>query len=989
MSAAPGKETTSAIRALSTRVGCEVRADQVSRVLYSTDASNHQIEPLAVAFPRDIAELAEVVAVAADLELPLLPRGAGTSLAGQAVGRGVVLDLSRHLTKISPLDPEAGSIEAEAGAVLAAVNSVAASQGRMYGPDPASADRATVGGVVGNNASGSHSIRYGMTADHLEAVEAVLSDGSVVTLAPTTDAEAERRAAGSSLEANLYRSALEIHSRYAAQIQDRWPRTWRRASGYSLNYVTRFHPTRPPSWYAVPDPYPPDRGLNLATLLCGSEGTLAIVARARLQLVPRPRATALVVLPFPDIAGACDAAAGLLESQPSVVELVPRTILERAETVAGYARRLSFAPPGAEALLLVEYAGTTTAEVQALAARVATRGTLIAEREAQEEVWAVRKAGLGLLMSLPGDTKPIEFVEDAAVPVERLGEYVRRVDRLLASAGTRGEWYAHASAGCLHLRPLLNLKDARDRERMRQIADSVLEIVIEVGGSLSGEHGDGLSRTRYNERLFGPAILQGFRDLKQAWDPWGIMNPGKVVPLEGAMSGPDEDLRPPILAEAVKRRTWFAFRRELDWAHAAEGCNGQAVCLKSGGVMCPSYQALHEEAHSTRGRANALRAAFSGVLPPGALTGDELHTVLDLCLECKACKSECPSAVDMARMKAEFLAAYQAEHGIPLRSRLFGEIHTLMQWGQRLHTIANAVSPLKPTRWLQERLLGITARRRLPSFSRYRFSQWLSQRGTISDGQPLVLFLDTYTETMCPEVGQAAVRVLEACGYRAVLAEGQGCCGRPMISKGLLKDARKMADRNLRALAPHAAAGTPIIGLEPSCLLTLRDEYLEFFPDDGRARQVANASMLIEEFLVHRDADGVRPIDRVRRWTAAPRTCTLHGHCYTKALVGTQPTREMLRTVGWGVEEIDAGCCGMAGSFGYEAEHIELSLQIAEQRLLPAVRAANRDGHSVCAPGFSCRGQILDGTGVRALHPIEAVAAMIADSIAAEHAAGI
>jgi Fe-S oxidoreductase len=522
---------------------------------------------------------------------------------------------------------------------------------------------------------------------------------------------------------------------------------------------------------------------------------------------------------------------------------------------------------------------------------------------------------------------------------------------------------------------------------MRHIADAVLDIVIEMRGSLSGEHGDGLSRTRYNERLFGPAILQGFRDLKQAWDPLGLMNPGKVVPLEGALSGPDEDLRPPILAETTKRRTWFAFSRELDWAHAAEGCNGQAVCLKSSGVMCPSYQALHEETHSTRGRANALRAAFSGVLPPGALTSDELHAVLDLCLECKACKSECPSAVDMARMKAEFLAAYQAEHGIRLRSRLFAEIHTLVEWGQRLHAVTNAVSPLRSTRWLQERLLGITRRRGLPAFAKQRFSEWFSRRGTTADGRPVVLFLDTYTETMCPEVGQAAVHVLEACGYRAILAEGQGCCGRPMISKGLLKRARKMAERNLRALAPYVAADTPIVGLEPSCLLTLRDEYLEFFPDDERARQVASASMLIEEFLVRRDADGVCPLDRVPRWAGTPGTCALHGHCYTKALVGTQPMREMLQASGWTPKEIDAGCCGMAGSFGYEAEHVELSLQIAEQRLLPAVRAAEANGHTVCAPGFSCRGQILDGTGVRALHPIQAVAAMIADGTAAEHSA--
>jgi Fe-S oxidoreductase len=393
--------------------------------------------------------------------------------------------------------------------------------------------------------------------------------------------------------------------------------------------------------------------------------------------------------------------------------------------------------------------------------------------------------------------------------------------------------------------------------------------------------------------------------------------------------------------------------------------------------MCPSYQALRDEAHSTRGRANALRAAFSGVLEPGALTGPELHSVLDLCLECKACKSECPSAVDMARMKAEFLAAYQAEHGVPLRSRAFAEIHTLAALGQRLHAIPNALAPLRVTKWLQEHLFGIASRRKLPRFAARRFSQWFARRPVNEGGRPVVLFLDTYTETMSPEVGQAAVEVLEACGCRVLLAKEQACCGRPMISKGLLGRARRMAERNLRALSPYAEAGTPILGLEPSCILTLRDEYLEFFPRDPRARSIAGASMLIEEFLVRRDAGGARPLDQVPSWAAPPGACALHGHCYTKALVGTRPTLEMLRAAGWAAEEIDAGCCGMAGSFGYEVEHVELSVQIAEQRLLPAVRAATEAGQAVCAPGFSCRIQIQDGAGVRAMHPIQAVAAML------------
>jgi len=962
------------------RLDCELRFDRLTRILYSTDASNHQIEPLGVAFPRDEAEVAEIVTAAAALGVPILPRGAGTSLAGQAVGAGLILDLAKHLTRVQPVDRQAASIETEPGAVLAAVNAAAAVAGLAYGPDPASADRATIGGVIGNNASGSHSICYGMTADHLRSVRAVLGDGSVVTLAPMTEASARQRAEANTLEANVYRTALDLRDRFAGAVRDHWPRTWRRASGYSLNYLTGFHPGRPPSWYADPGPYPADSRLNLATLLCGAEGTLAVVTRAVLGLVPKPQATVLVILGFTSIAEACDAAADLLAHHPAAVELVPRSLLDRAATVPGYARKLGFAPPSAGALLIVEFVADSQAEARALAADLGRQGTLVTEPAAQDDVWAVRKAGLGLLMLLPGDVKPIEFVEDVAVPVERLGEYVRRVDRLLESAGTRGEWYAHASAGCLHLRPLLNLKDAADRQRMRAIAEAILEIAIEMGGALSGEHGDGLSRTRYTERLFGSELTQAFRQLKQAWDPAGILNPGKVVPLASRLSGPDEDLRPPVTEDAAHRRTWFAFRRELDWAHAAEGCNGQGVCLKSSGVMCPSYQALREEMHSTRGRANALRAAFSGTLPPEALSGDELYQVLDLCLECKACKSECPSAVDMARMKAEFLAAHHAVHGVPLRSRLFGEIHTLAVWGQRAHAVVNALAPLPVTRWLQERLLGISGRRTFPAFSARRFSHWFARHTQPAQGEPVVLFLDTYTETMCPEVGIAAVRVLEAVGCRIQLARGQGCCGRPMISKGLLGRARQMADRNLRALQPYAQAGTPIIGLEPSCLLTLRDEYIEFFPDEDRARQVAARSLLIEEYLTQPGADGVRPLDRVTGWGKSADPVALHGHCYTKALVGNQPTLDMLRLAGLDPHELGAGCCGMAGSFGYEAEHVDLSVQIAEGRLLPAVREADRSGEKVCASGMSCRSQIHDGAGLMPWHPIQAVAAVLGEA---------
>jgi Fe-S oxidoreductase len=622
---------------------------------------------------------------------------------------------------------------------------------------------------------------------------------------------------------------------------------------------------------------------------------------------------------------------------------------------------------------VVEYAGQDEQEIRSLSRSLASHGDLLLEPAAQADLWAVRKVGLGLLMSVPGDTQPVEFIEDVAVPVERLAEYTRRVDALLAEHGTRGEWYAHASSGCLHLRPMLNLKTARGVAQMEAIAQAVAEIVAEMRGSFSGEHGDGLSRSRHNARLFGERVMQGFRELKEAFDPSGLLNPGKVIPPS---SSEPTSLRYGADYRALQIPTYFSYRRETTFSAAVEGCNGAGVCLKDSPVMCPSYQATREEMHSTRGRANALRAALSGRLPPGALTTKEMHDVLDLCLECKACKAECPSAVDMARMKAEFLAFYQAEHGLPLRSRLFGEIASLSELASPFAGLVNWISAQGPVRWVLDRGLGIARERALPRFTHRSFRRWFSRRPSRPVGREVVLFVDTYMQTMVPEVGMAAVHVLEAAGCRVLLAADQSCCGRPMISKGMLPQARRRAEHNVRVLEPFAARGLPILGLEPSCILTLRDEYLELLSQDERAARVAKQSRLIEEFLVEPDAEGSRPIDRLV-FRRDPPSLLLHSHCYVKALLGSGPTLRMLRSSGAEVAEVESGCCGMAGSFGYEKEHAALSRQIAEAVLLPAVRQAAVEGRLTVAAGISCRSQIADGTGIRALHPIEAIAAAL------------
>ncbi len=954
---------------LADRLEGETRFDPFSRALYSTDASNHRIEPIGVVLPRTEGEISAAVSTAAELDVPILPRGGGTSLAGQAIGQAVILDCSKYLDSIHLISPEEGIAEVEPGVSCEQLNAAAAAHGLMYGPDPASADRATFGGMIGNNATGAHSIRYGMTADHVLALDVTLADGSEVTFGPQSETSLAAKMRANSLEGRIYRTAGRLRLEAKELVEKNWPKTWRRASGYSLNYLTGYSPGRPPAWFAPELLYPPHDGRNLAPVLCGSEGTLAVIRRARLRLVPRPAAKALVVLSFDSVAQAAERTPSLLSYGPAAVELLPRALLERARGVPAYARRLTFVEEIPEALLVVEFAGESEEAVLARAESITGEGRLLASAEAQNDLWEVRKAGLGLLMSVPGDVKPITFIEDVAVPVEELASYVGKVERILEVHGTTAEWYAHASAGCLHLRPMINLKTAEGVAQMRGIAEAVAQEVLRLGGSLSGEHGDGFSHTEFSERLFGPELMQAFSELKEAFDPQGILNPGKVLPSERAEPPRlDRHLRYGNEYQTIPLETHFAHRREGSLAGAVEACTGLGVCRKTTGVMCPSYRATRDEADLTRGRANALRAALSGSLPRSALTSEALYKIFDLCLECKGCKAECPTAVDIARVKAEFLSLYHQEHGLPLRSRLFGEIHALSRRARPVAPVVNWLAGMPAVRWAQETFLGIARQRQLPRFqSTSLLDGW--QREQRGEGErPVVLFVDTYTNYHHAELGRAAREVLQAAGYEVRVERQQGCCGRPLISKGMLGRARAVAERNVAALAVYAQQGIPIVGLEPSCLLTLRDEYLEFFPSDERAEALATNSFLLEEFLMQQ-VDGFRPIDNMHFRQGRAGEVWVHTHCHAKAATGGEAAVNVLKAAGFAVSEVDSGCCGMAGSFGYEAEHYGLSVEIGELSVLPAARRAASEGAKMCAHGVSCRTQIQDGAGVMAEHP--------------------
>ena len=947
-------ETPKLIHALRESVKGDVRFDPYSRTLYSTDASIYQILPIGVVIPRDADDIAATLRIAHEQGVPVLPRGGGTSLAGQSIGRAIVLDCSKYMDRLLELDPVARWARIQPGIVQDELNLAAHPHGLRLGPDTATSNRATLGGMMGNNSSGARSILYGKTSDHVQELRVLLIDGTELLLRRPTPRAGGHTLPTSGREAELYRLTDQLVDHHRAEIDGRFPKILRRVSGYNLDLLAA-------------DP------TDLVGLLIGSEGTLGVITEARVGLVPRPEHAVLLVVHFADHLASFEAVPLILESRPSAVELIDRMVLEMTRAQLEYARRLTFVQGDPEALLLVELSGDDPAALRAgiadLEGRLRAAGHGYAYVPAltpaeHDNIWRVRKAGQGLLQGIKGDTKPITFVEDTAVPPERLAAYMRRFRALLDARGVRAAFYAHASVGCIHVRPLINLKVRRDIETMKAIAREVGDLVIEFGGTMSGEHGDGLARSWFVERFFGPVLYGAFREVKRAFDPPGLMNPGKIV------DGPpiDETLRYGPQYRTLPVTTHFDWSKDGGLAAAVELCSGVGACRKQiEGTMCPSYMVTREEEHSTRGRANLLRAVLSGTLPAEELTGRRLFDTLDLCLECKGCKAECPANVDMAKLKYEFLAGYHRAHGLPFRAWAFGNFRALARWGSAAAPLSTWLAAAPAVRWVLDAIAGVDRRRPLPAFARETFLRWWGRRAhagrSPTSRGTVAFYADTFAIYNYPELGQAAVRLLEGLGYDVVLADA-GCCGRTLISKGLLARAQRAARHNVTALLPLAAAGIPIVGLEPSCILTFRDEVPDLVPGDD-ARMLARHVMLIDEFLAAELRRAPLPLG-----DAGGRRVLLHGHCHQKALAGTGTVREVLRAAGYAVDEVDSGCCGMAGSFGFEREHYDISMAIGERRLLPAVRALPQDV-PVVAMGVSCRQQIAHGTGRRARHLVE------------------
>jgi FAD/FMN-containing dehydrogenase/Fe-S oxidoreductase len=942
-------------RALRRVVQGEVRFDRASRALYSTDASIYQIMPAGVVVPRTCDDVVATVRMAAEAGVSITARGGGTSQAGQAIGAGLILDTSKYLNRVLEVNVEERWAHVEPGVVLDDLNARLQPHGLRFAPDLSSSSRATLGGMMANNSSGARSIVHGKTIDHVLEQWVVLADGRTAHLRPLSGQALEEARRGETIEARAYRALPRIASEHAAEIERRFPKVLRRVGGYNLD--------------AFVDPARP---VDLTRIMVGSEGTLGVVVGARVRLVPIAAARVMLAVEFRHVLDALEATPVALRHGPSAVEVMDGFILGHARHVPALdvVRRRVVSDPAAS-LLCIELEGEDEA---ALAARLAALEREIRSRfrcrtvpvprvDDQQRIWRLREAALGLATAMKGDDKSISFVEDTAVAPERLRDYIARLLAIVERHGTSAGVYAHASVGCLHVRPVVNLKTAEGVRRFEAIAQEVADLVLEFGGALSGEHGDGLVRGPFTEKMFGPELYAAFREVKRTFDPDGLFNPGKIVdspPLTANLRyGPAYVTPDPP--------TWFDYAEHGGFGRAVEMCSGVGACRKTrGGTMCPSYRATREEMHSTRGRANLLRLALTGQLGDTPACDRDLYEALDLCLECRACRSECPTGVDMARMKSEFLAGYWARHGVSLRARLFGHVHEAAVWGQRLAPLSNALARSRAARRLGAVVAGLDPRRRLPRWASRTLTAQLRRRRLVSPSRAVVLFRDTFTEYMEPEIGIAAVDLLEAAGIGVRLAP-HACCGRPLLSQGLLRQARARASTNAERLHAMAAEGVAILFLEPSCLSAVREDAPSLLGGELRekAEAVARASMLFEEFVEREWAAGRLDLPLA----PGPDTVLLHAHCHQRAMSLAGPALALLsRVPGARVTDLDAGCCGMAGSFGYLREHYELSRAIGELALFPAARAL-RAGGVLVASGTSCRHQLEHFTGVGPMHP--------------------
>jgi FAD/FMN-containing dehydrogenase/Fe-S oxidoreductase len=917
------------------------------RALYATDASNYRQTPLGVVLPQTIDDVLETVRTCYEHNVAILPRGAGTSLAGQCCNAAVIMDMSRHLRHIVAIDPDRKTARVQPGVVLDDLQQALAPYNLMYGPDPATHAWCTVGGMIGNNSCGVHSVVAGLTADVVETLDVLTSDGQRLTVGRTPPDVIASRSSEPGRTGDIYCGLRKLSERYAAEIRARFPRIPRRVSGFELDALL------------------PERGFNVARALVGSEGTCVTVLEATVRLIDRPRHRTLLVLGFPDIFRAADEVMEVLEARPIGFEAIDDVIVRNLRKKQKLTRELELLPDG-ESWLLVEFGQDTVREAENAARelesrlrgrRSATSAKLLTDPHEIEQVWLIRESALGATAFVPGESATWEGWEDAAVPPERLGSYLRDFRRLLRRHHYSGALYGHFGQGCVHTRTNFDLETPAGIARFRAFIDEAADLVLQYGGSLSGEHGDGQARGELLHKMFGQSLVRAFREFKAIWDPAGVMNPGKVV---NAYAATEHLRRPGYRPELVP--TFFRLVDEGGIAGAALRCVGVGKCRKTNeGTMCPSYMVTREEQHSTRGRAHLLFEMLRGETITTGWNSTEVKQALDLCLACKACKSECPVSVDMASYKAEFLAHHYEHRTRPIRAHLFGHIDWWAEVAARAPWLVNTVTSVRPAARVLQSLAGIASDRRLPRFARETFQGWVRRHPPRSEGRPVVLWSDTFTNYFYPQVGRAAVMVLEHLGFH-VIVPPQTCCGRPLYDFGLLDSARDHLEAVFSVLDNELSHDAPIVVLEPSCFAVFKDEAVNLFGEHSGARRLAERTRLFSTFI--------RPHAERGELSSSKARALVHIHCHQRAITGIEDTAAALRAAGLEASIPDAGCCGMAGSFGFDKDHYPVSIQAGERVLAPAVRELDRNT-IVIADGFSCREQIQHTTGRRAYHCVE------------------
>ncbi|PZC40947.1 MAG: FAD/FMN-containing dehydrogenase/Fe-S oxidoreductase [Chloroflexi bacterium] len=955
----------------------DIKFDKASKLMYSTDASIYQIEPLCIIFPKTKLQIKKIVEIANKYNVSIVPRGAGTSLAGQAINNGIMIDFSKYMNQVVEINADEQWTRVQPGIVIAELNKILKDYGLHYAIDTSTKNRATIGGGIGNNSCGTHSIIYGKTIDQVIEIDMVLSDGKLTTFKKLTNEEIEEKKKNTDLEANIYKKFYKIVQKYHTEILNNFPKIDRRVSGYNLDsYTAEMHTgnSKELAKTIIQD----EKNIDLTKIIVGSEGTLGIITEAKVKLVKLPKYKGLVVSTYGSIIDAAKMTNYLLEYEPAAIEMVDKNIIHGCIENPGFKHLVDFLDGKPEAMLICEFFAETQEELSSILEKVSKNLADLNKTEQilklitdadQNNIWKMRQAGLGLLMNVKGDAKPLAFVEDTAVHPNDLPNFLDEFQQIITSHNTTAGFYGHASVGCIHIRPMINIKNNNEIKKMQSIADQVADLVLKYGGSLSGEHGDGILRGIYTEKMFGKKLTNAFREIKNLFDSNNLMNPGKIIDTPKFTS----NLKIAPTRKMFNPNTTLDFTEEGGFQALVEQCNGQGACRKFEGVMCPSYMATMDEQHSTRGRANLIRELLTNQTDSQALLDPKLIDALDLCIGCKACKTECPSQVDMAKLKTEILNKYQDEYGTSIRTNFLINVNKFSSLASKFPNLSNMILSNKLIRFFLHQFLGIHFKAKLPKISTYSFYEWFSSRKEKqidNKKDKIVLFIDTFTNFYDPSIGKSTVKIIEALGYEVIINEQQQCCGRPAISKGKIELAKDMANKTTLSLLQYAEKNIPIIFIEPSCFSAIYDDYQSIINKKTQAI-ISSKSLLLEEFILDHEKNNPNSLNKI--FSRKENQLAVHPHCHQKALGKGNISYELLDIIADQVYQIDSTCCGMAGSFGIEKEHYQISKDIANIGIIKELNKLKKNT-IIITTGTSCKQQIFQHHDSQSMHLAEYLA---------------